>query len=126
MLIFLFGEDTFRSREKLREILKRYTELKKERQHVEVIDCVEEGAQDVREVLAATSLFSEKKLVMLKNVFASERIADILYAERQKLADSQDTILFFEEGNVPASPLRSFLEQTAKSQEFKNSIHLNN
>lgn len=123
MLIFLFGEDTFRSRAKLLEILKRYEELKRGKQYVEVVDVLEENAQDVREALAATSLFQEKKLLVFKNVFASERIASTLYTERKKLADSPDTILFFEEGNVPESPLRSFLEKTARTQEFKPLTH---
>lgn len=119
MLVFLFGKDTFRAHEKLSEILKRYGQLPKAKRNLRVIDCAQSSIQDVQEELSISSLFQEKKLLVLKNVFQNKDLADALFGQKDALKKSSDTLLFFEEGEESSHPLCSFLKENAKSQEFK-------
>ena len=119
MLLFLFGKDTYRARQKLGEILKRYGQLPKAQRNVRVIDCSQESTEDVQGELRTSSLFQEKKFLILKNVFQNKDAADALFEQREALLKTLDTVLFFEEGEVLAHTLLSFLQKHAKSQEFK-------
>jgi len=119
MLVFLFGKDTFRSRQKLGEILQRYNQLPKTKRNLRFLDCTEASLEDVQKELTTSSLFQEKKLLVLKNVFQNKDIADALFEQSEALAKNSDTVLFFEEGEVLSHPLFLFLQKHAKSQEFK-------
>jgi len=119
MLVFLFGKDTFRSRQKLGEILQRYSQLPKAKRNLRFLDCAEMILEDVQKELTTSSLFQEKKLLVLKNVFQNKDFADTLFEQREALAKNSDTVLFFEEGEILSHPLFSFLKKHAKSQEFK-------
>lgn len=119
MLLFLFGKDTFRSREKLREILARFGQLPKAKRNLQVLDCRNASVEDVQRELSTRSLFQEKKLLVLRNVFQNKDVADALFEQRETLKKSSDTILFFEQGEEDTHPLFSFLKEEAKSQEFK-------
>lgn len=120
MLVFLFGKDTYRSREKLGEILKHYGQLPKEKKNLQVFDCAEASLEDVQKELTTPSLFGEKKLLVLKNFFQNKDLANTLFAQRETLQKSADTLLFFEEGQAQEEhPLFLFLKKHSKSQEFK-------
>lgn len=118
MLIFLFGKDTYRSREKLGEILKRYETLPKEKRNLQVLDCSQASIEDVQEELRTPSLFQKKKFLVFKNVFQNKDLADALFEQKEALPKNADTLLFFEEEGS-THPLFSFLKENAKSQEFK-------
>lgn len=118
MLVFLFGKDTYRSREKLGEILEHYNKLPKTKRNLRVFDCTQSSLQDVREEMSIPSLFGEKKLLVLQYVFQNKDLADALFEQKEALQKSADTLLFFEE-EENMHPLVSFLKENAKSQEFK-------
>ena len=119
MLLFLFGKDTYRARQKLGEILKRYGQLPKAQRNLQVLDCAEASLEDTQKELTISSLFQEKKLLVLKNVFQNKDLAEALFKQKDMLEKNADTLLFFEDGEVLPHPLLSFLKKHAKSQECK-------
>lgn len=119
MLIFLHGEDTYRSLLKLKEILRQYQELKHESIDTRIIDCENAVFSTLETELRANSLFHTKKLLVLKNLFANKELLENISTWKKFLQETSDTIVFFEQREVPKqNSFAKFLAEHAKAQEF--------
>lgn len=128
MLILLYGEDTYRSRQKLNEIIKEY-----QAKHKTGLNLVRFSEKDldfdkVKETIEAVSMFNEKKLIVLENAFKNKSFLENFskYVKKRKLKNNQDVILVVhQEGKLAISPFKSWLTM---SEEFKplEGIGLNN
>lgn len=120
MIIFLYGPDTYRSRQKLGEIVEHYKEVHKSGLNLRFFDCQSSNCQDFNDEFRQSPMFHEKKLIILKNVFQNQDFKNYFLENGKKLADSKDNIIFYEEGEIaPKEPLLKFLIKNAKTQEFK-------
>ena len=119
MLIFLFGQDTFRSNLKLRELREHYRQLHKESIHLRVLDCQEAVFSSFETELETQSLFQTKKLVVIKNLFQNKEYVSRMGEWKRSLLKSDDIIVFFEEGKLAVKDaFFRFLKEHAKTQEF--------
>lgn len=119
MLIFLHGEDTYRSLLKLKEILRQYQSLKHESIDTRIIDCENAVFSTLGTELRANSLFQTKKLLVLKNLFANRELLENISTWKKFLQATADTVVFFEQREVPKSnSFAKFLAEHAKAQEF--------
>ncbi len=122
MLILLYGEDTFRSREKLKEITKEY-----QAKHQTGLDlvCFQENGLDfdkIREKIEAVSMFSEKKLIILENVLKNKQFQEdfFAYAKKNKLKNNQDIILvIFQEGKLAITPFKNKVNMLENFEPLK-------
>jgi len=121
MLIFLFGPDTYRSRQKLNEIISHYKKIHKSGLNLRFFDGEQLDFQDFQEKTRAVSMFAEKKLIVLENALKNKLFKENFLANAKKFLKSDDVILFYEGANeVPANDsLARFLKKSGKSQEFK-------
>lgn len=122
MLIFLYGEDTYRSFQKLNEIRERYLGIHNQAINLREFECAAVSINEIEEELKTHSLFKEKKLIILKNVFKNADLAQFLF-KRKELLDPNDISVFFEEGKIKTTQqatksLFRFLTKNAKTQEF--------
>jgi DNA polymerase III subunit delta len=123
MIIFLYGEDEYRSNRKLAEIKKKFQEKNKEGGTLFVFDFAESGV-DIREIILKISsggLFSNKRLAIVKNILEDKEAAEnkelLNYLKKGELKDT--TIVFWEkEKIVKKSKLAKFLFEKSKKQEF--------
>ena len=80
MFYLIHGNDTYRSREKLREVIDAYRDTHQSGLSFFQIDLEEERSEDVEHIFGSSSLFPEKKLVVLKSASANkvfqQRFAD--------------------------------------------------
>ncbi len=120
MLIFLYGEDTYRSRQKLEEIIVRHKAVHKSGLNLKYFDLQKSGWGDIKNVFQVSSMFKEKKLIILMNSFSDADFKEMFLSESKCFIDSEDIILFYEEG-IPdkRTSLFKFLKQKARSQEFQ-------
>ncbi len=119
MLILLYGEDTFRVREKLNQIVGQYSAIHTSGFNIQKIDCQKCDVDDLRGILQTNSLFKERKFLILKNVFLNGSLQKELLSQKALLKETNDALVFFEEGKIKASePLFLFLKENAKTQEF--------
>ncbi len=78
--------------------------------------------QDFQEEFRTLSMFKEKKLLIIKNVFSNSHAS--LFKEKflkriEEFKNSNNVIVFYEEANVPKNDsLFKILNKQAKSQEF--------
>jgi DNA polymerase-3 subunit delta len=92
MIILLYGPDTFRSRQKLREIVERYKKIHKSWLNLKYFDAQKDNLEDLLDWLKHLPMFNEKKLVVLKNA--------LKLANQLKKPAKEHIILFFEESDV--------------------------
>ena len=126
MIIFLYGEDSFRSMEKLAEIKNKFLE-KNSPAPAGLFDFAEKdwNTGEIIMNISSGGLFSSKKLVIIKNILAgkkdleSEKFEKFLKAEAKK--DKSDLILiFWESGKTKkGGKLYKLLKKIAKCQEFE-------
>src|SRR3989344_4012286 len=122
MLIFLSGEDTFRSKQKLREIIEEYKKIHKNGLNLVIMDYQSAGGfEDLKRELETVSMFKEKKLIILKGALLSPEFEKPLLDYKDNLLkDKANTIVFFEDGKADSrKSFFKFLEKNSKSQEFK-------
>ena len=75
MIIFLCGEDGFRSNEKLAEIKNRFLEKNKEGASLFVFDFAEKDwkAGDIVADISSGGLFTSKKMAIVKNILSGKK-----------------------------------------------------
>jgi len=127
MIIFLYGPDTYRSRKKLKEIIEEYQKRHQSGLNFIRINFDEKdlpagkaGLSDFKQALKTVSMFDEKKLIILEDVFQqSESFQEELleYLKKRNLDDN--LIIFWAEKTNPENKLFRFLKKKAKTQEFK-------
>lgn len=119
MILFLFGQDTYRSREKLKGIIEEYRKRHQSGLNLIKIDLSADGVDfsNFKRAVDTVSMFDEKKLIVLENAFQKE-ILD--YFKKRKLdSDKDNIIIVWAEEAKPDNELFRFLKKKAKVQEFE-------
>jgi DNA polymerase-3 subunit delta len=120
MIIFLYGADTYRSLQKLNEIVEHYKKIHQSGLNLIFFEGENLDFQDFKNTLDSTPMFKEKKLVVLKEIFSNPRFKDEFLKQKEKLVKTEDLILIYEKKEIPENdPLFQFLKKNSKSQEFK-------
>ena len=119
MILFLYGQDSFRSRKKLKEIIEQYQKV---RPGGLSLFCTEDNFSSFKSQIENQSVFVEKKLVVIENVLAnrdlSQKFLEYLKEKEKLLRD--DILIFFEAKEFNSNnSLFTFLKKTAQTQEFK-------
>lgn len=119
MLYFLYGEDDFRSREKLKTIIRRYQKLHPCSLNLRIFDFEEQETKDFLEGLKIKPFFKEKKLFILKHPFVLRAKRQLL-KNKDLLLKKEDVFVFFENRKIKKNdPLFLFLKKHGHCQEFK-------
>jgi DNA polymerase-3 subunit delta len=120
MIIFLYGQDTYRSRQKLKEIIERFGKTSKGRLGLIRLDAKKTSFQDFKDEIRTASIFKEKKFFILTNVFSNSEFEKEILDFLKKKKDLEDSVLFYEEGKVDGKKsLFKFLKDKGKAQEFE-------
>ena len=125
MIIFLYGEDSYRSQKKLEEIIAHYKEAHKSGLNLIKLDIGESknSFEDFYSNLRVNSMFAEKKLIILNNLFQDHPPAggfqEEFLKEIKNLENLKDIIVVFEKDAVDErNKLFKTLKKEARSQEF--------
>lgn len=124
MIIFLYGTDTYRSKEELRKMIE-----KNKQANADWLDFIRIGASDreveiskeLRQAIDTVSMFSSKKMVIIENVFdlnqeSQEEILE-LFKKRKIESDKDITIIFWAE--EADGDLFKYLKSKAECKEYK-------
>ncbi len=119
MIILLYGEDTFRLRQKLIEVIKEYKTKHKTGFNLMRFRENDFDFSKVRERIESISMFDEKKLIILENILNSKDFLEefLKYIKKNKLKDNQDIIVvIYQEGKLTKP---SLTRQASMFEEFK-------
>ena len=120
MIVFLYGEDSYRLKEKLNEIIGHYKKSHKNELNLRRFEGKDLTFQEFKNELQTAPMFKEKKLLILSNVFSNKGFKEEFLESSSKLINSEHVIVFYEDNKIPSSDaLFKFLKKEAKSQEFK-------
>ena len=120
MIYFLYGQDSYRSKRKLEEIILGYKNVHKSGLNLIYVDADKTDFKDFYSNFKITSMFAEKKLIVLKNVFASKKFQEDFLEDIKKIEELEDIVIVYED--CPADKrIRIFkaLEKNTKCQEFE-------
>lgn len=121
MIIFLYGEDSFRAKEKLKEIIEQYKTKHKSGLNLIQINTKEKDFTDFYSNFKINSMFSEKKLIILKNIFSASDWQEEFLKNIKDLQNIKDIVVIYEDIAVDQrTKLFKTLIKSAKCQEFNN------
>jgi DNA polymerase-3 subunit delta len=127
MLIFLYGEDGFSSREKLTEIKNKFLSYDKSGSGLSSFDAEEKfSVQELVYTLETPNLLNPKRLVILKNILAvsseddREKLLDY-FSKSKNITNDQNLVVIFWEGKKAkaSNKLFKYLEKNSKKQNFE-------
>ena len=118
MILFLYGQDTYRSRQKLNEIIEHYKKIHKSGLNLKYHDLKEKEYQEFQDEFRSTSMFDEKKLIVLKNSSLNKDFQEKFLKDIKKFIQNGDIILFYEEKEIKKNKFFDALKKYGKSQEF--------
>ncbi|MCR4280253.1 MAG: DNA polymerase III subunit delta [Candidatus Komeilibacteria bacterium] len=105
MIFFLYGDDDFRSAEKMRQIRDKFREqVDKSGFNIVTLDGENLTLEQFNEATGQMGFLSTKRLIVIKNIFTNKKLADlkelvIAYLNRQKDTAEENFILFWQSGS---------------------------
>ena len=120
MLYLLYGPDTFRSRQKLNDIIARAEALHRDKLSLLKIDLAEEDIDALERELETPSLFAPLRFVVLSNLTDKEKIKKFeILAEKFNLSKSKESIVvLYEENLEDKNILIKLVSERGKVQRF--------
>ena len=120
MIIFLYGPDTYRSRQKLNEIIEHYKKIHKSGLNLRYFEAGNLNFQDFKNEVETISMFREKKLVVLKDIFSNKDFQEEFLKQGEKFVNSANIILIYEKKEIDKkNSFLKFLKKNSESQEFE-------
>lgn len=129
MVIFLYGEDSYRSKQKLDEIIDGYKKTRKSGLNLMYFNAGQKDFSDFYDHFKVSSMFSETKLVVLRNIFLNKGFQEDFLDQVEKLDTLKDVVVIYESSSVDErTKIFKVLKKECKSQEFKllDNKHLKN
>ena len=119
MIYFIYGEDSYRSKEKLEEIILGYKKVHKSGLNLIYIDAKELSFKDFYSNFKIASMFAEKKLIILKNVFLNVKFQEEFLENIKNLENLKDIVIVYENCACDQrTKIFKSLQKYAKCQEF--------
>lgn len=122
MIIFLYGEDSYRARQKLNEIIEEYKKIHKSGLSLRIFDYqdLKTVLDDLKTEIYQTSMFREKKLLVVTHIFSNQGLKEEFFKKLKDFISSDDLILIYEERRINEKDfLFEFLKKNAKCQKFE-------
>lgn len=124
MLIILHGDDNFRSRQKLIELQKAYLQKNAQAFNFERFDATILNFQELKNILEAQSLFSQKRFIIVENILENKVLKEELskYDFETTVGTSKvpTVVIFYERASVVKDKdYKKILKRAIKAQEFK-------
>lgn len=129
MIIFLYGQDTFRSREKLKELKDKFSrDIDKTMSSLDVLEGGNITMEKINEAVAAPSLFAKRRMVVLENIFLNKNkdlftaLETYLKKKSSKQREDDTIIVFWQETGsekLKTNSLFKYLSKEKHVQEFK-------
>lgn len=119
MIIFLYGPDIYRSKQKLQEIIDHYKKLHPQSLSLLYRNAGSTSVKNCYQEITTLSIFSETKLMILRDVFTSKKFQEELLEFLEALSAMKDVVVIYEtESPDQRSKLFKALIKTAKTQAF--------
>lgn len=126
MIIFLYGEDTFRSHEQLKKMIQKFkTDRDPQGLNVTILDCAQEKPNQILEQMLATPFLAEKRMVVIKNLLSATKIVELQETILQKIEGKklpeENVYIFWQGINKPKTKVsKELLDRLNKEKYAQN------
>ncbi|MFC1598606.1 DNA polymerase III subunit delta [Patescibacteria group bacterium] len=125
MIIFLYGEDTYRSSQKLQQIISKFkAEVDETGMNLSILDGVTLKFEQFNQHVKATPFLSRKRMVVIKNLISQNKSKEIqkeivnLLSEEFTKPNQDNIIVFWEAVNKPKDIRKNQLWQRLVKEKF--------
>src|SRR3989344_1872805 len=120
MILFLYGPDTYRSSQKLRELIANYRKIHRNSLGIYDFDFSKDiPFSDFEKAFFSQSLFNEKRLFVLRDTNLDKTFKSYFLKDQKRFLNTKDIIVFFEREISEKDKLFQLLKKKAKSQKFE-------
>lgn len=119
MIIFLYGPDSYRRREKLNEIISKHREKNLACRFFDFSVKIEDEFLRLKEFCAIQSIFKETKLAVLENCLKAKEISKKFIVLLKENIENKDIVLAIISDEKPLKDFHFLLEKPILSQEFE-------
>lgn len=122
MIFFLYGADTYRLGQKATEIEKQYLKVNHGVLNLEKFDAKNINFSIFWEAVSQRSMFIQKKLFFVENIFTVDEFADGFVKKIKELSESSDIVVVLEKKEIKEKEkgrLFKALIKQSQAQEFK-------
>lgn len=119
MIILLFGEDTYRSKKKLNEVVDEYKEAQQGEVSLEDFKAADIDYRDFKDQFRQASMFADKKLAVVRHAFEEEDFKEGFLEDAEQWQESDDIIVLFEEEVSKSDSLFKFIKKNAQWEQFE-------
>lgn len=119
MILVFFGEDTFRARKKIEQLIERHRQKYQSGLNLAFFNLQEIKYQDFKSKILATSMFSEKKFFILENAKSNPEFKQRFLQDIEQYKGEEFLILFFEKKDVLKDQFFQKLKKHAAFYQFK-------
>ena len=121
MIIFLYGPETYLLNIKLKEIIDRYKSIHKSGLNLRFLEGNNFTFQDFKDEFQQTSMFKEKKLLILRDIFSNTDFKDGFTKNVKNFVEKEDVIVITEREKILSTDkLFKKLKKLTTFQEFKH------
>lgn len=100
MIIFIYGEDSFSSGRKIKELKDKFiSEVDKSGNSLSALDGKEADMKKINEMVGASSLLAKKRMIIIENIFSNKGVVPEAL-EYFKEKESGDNIIIFRENTL--------------------------
>lgn len=122
MIIFLYGEDSYRSRQKLNQIKDKFKKADPSNINLTILDGEKIGFSNIKKAVQAVPFLAKKRLIIIENLLAKKNktLQEELvnYIKEKKIPET--TVIVFWERNSPDERTKLFkLLKKQRAQEFR-------
>lgn len=115
-MIFIFhGKDTYHSRVRLNEHVRKYRGKSGSALGMQRIDCEKDGVENLKRFSEAQSLFSEKKLIVAENFLHDSAAFESVMPALLRIAEVPDPVIFLWERGIGKDVQKKFSKLFAKA-----------
>ncbi len=99
MLIFIYGEDTYRLQQKLKEIINEYQKTHQSGLNLRFLE-EEEGIEDLFDYNKQVSMFDEKRLFVITHIFTNTIFKEKVIKNINNFVENDSIFVIYQEGEV--------------------------
>ncbi len=122
MFIFLYGEDSFRSKEKLKELIKKFQkEIDPSNLNVLILEGEKLDINELEQTFLASGFLAKKRMIIVKNLFSQCQNNKILEKILNILNQENENILIFWEGvkiNQKINKIKKEIFKKLKNEKY--------
>lgn len=123
MIIFLYGKDTYRSKQQLKKMVEKFkVERDPQGYNVVDLDCEKEDKNNILQQMLTSPFLAEKKMVILKNLLTTTEHKDFLKEIKSRIVENNfpenNIIVFWENTDVFKNKNSKELSEILKVEKF--------